>query len=219
MTALKTALRKAGYTGVEDRIVDACKTALGAHPHDMEAAKRRAFNDMEHDALMVVFADFMNDALRPWFERARKEIGGGKGQTSCDTHIARAGAAAEPDRDGAGRAPYGAQTADARPAREPSAAQRNAMVVARTSVVHSIFDRELGLGGLIVGDATKRDFMNLRKKGLLVTAAADRFLTDIDWPDDDKTPLRKCASETAVKTIFDAAYRSMDAMGITNVGA
>ena len=71
----------------------------------------------------------------------------------------------------------------------------------------------------MVGDATKSTFKNLRKKGLIVQATADRFLTDVEWPDDDKTPLRKCATEKQVKSIFDAGFKSLDMLGVTNVRA
>ena len=143
----------------------------------------------------------------------------GGGQLYSDTQPNNAAPPSHHNRDGAGHRARESHVHAARPAREPSPAMRKAMVAARANVVRSIFDRELGLGGIIVGHATKTDFINLRKKGLLVTAAADLFLTQIEWPDDDKTPLRQCATEKQVKNIFAAAYRSMDAMGITNVGA
>ena len=143
---------------------------------------------------------------------------GDKGQLPADAH-GLAAPPSRPHRAGAGQNRGDAQAMPARPVREPSKTDRKAMVATRNKTALSIFDRHLGMGDIVVGDATKVTFVNLRKKGLIVTATADRFLTDIDWPDDDKTPLRKCATEKQVKSIFDAGYKSLDLLGVTNVRA
>ena len=72
------------------------------------------------------------------------------------------------------------------------------------------------MGGVVVGKAKRPDIINLRKKGILVTSTAERLLTDIDWPD-DQTALINCSTAEQVQTIFNAAYRSLDALGVTNV--
>ena len=100
--------------------------------------------------------------------------------------------------------------------REPSVAIRAAMLAGRRSEAYSIYDRELGMGGVVVGKAKRPDIINLRKKGILVTSTAERLLTDIDWPD-DQTALINCSTAEQVQTIFNAAYRSLDALGVTNV--
>ena len=147
MTALKSALRKAGYMDFETRILEACREGLRQHPNDTEEAKRTALGAMDRETLLFLFENrYANDALRPWFAVVRKEIGGS--------------AAAEPNRDGAGQPRYGAHRFVARPAREPSPSRVNATSLSAVSgVVKRAYLRTFFVNGKPIADITAGEAM------------------------------------------------------------
>lgn len=118
----------------------------------------------------------------------------------------------QPFASGGGQAPCGSQIGVAAPARKP--ALNTALVKAKMASANSIFERSIG-GDLKLGDATRIDLVNFRKKTMIAQHTADRLLTEIEWRD-DSTPLRDLANEAQVKAILESSYRALDAIGATN---
>lgn len=134
-----------------------------------------------------------------------------KGQPVGDTHPMTA-PSSHPFASGEGHRGRGTHTGLADPARKP--ALNTALVKAKMASANSIFERSIG-GDLKLGDATRIDLVNFRKKTMIAQHTADRLLTEIEWRDDN-TPLRDLASEVQVKAILESSYRALDAIGATN---
>lgn len=134
-----------------------------------------------------------------------------KGHTAAATHWTRA-PSSQPFASGEGRAISDTHSEFAAPARKP--ALNTALVKAKLASANSIFERSIG-GDLKLGDATRIDLVNFRKKTMIAQHTADRLLTEIEWRDDN-TPLRDLADEAQVKAILESSYRALDAIGATN---
>lgn len=134
-----------------------------------------------------------------------------KGHPGDDTHPARA-PSSQLFASGGGHATDDAPSANAAPARKPVLS--SPLVKAKLASANSIFERSIG-GDLKLGDATRIDLVNFRKKTMIAQHTADRLLTEIEWRD-DSTPLRDLANEAQVKAILESSYRALDAIGATN---
>lgn len=134
-----------------------------------------------------------------------------RGHTAAATHWTSA-PSSQPFASGGGHATDDAPSANAAPARKP--ALNTALVKAKLASANSIFERSIG-GDLKLGDATRIDLVNFRKKTMIAQHTADRLLTEIEWRD-DSTPLRDLANEAQVKAILESSYRALDAIGATN---
>lgn len=134
-----------------------------------------------------------------------------KGHLPIATHPGRA-PSSQPFASGEGHTACDAHRAIAAPARKP--ALNTALVKAKMASANSIFERSIG-GDLKLGDATRIDLVNFRKKTMIAQHTADRLLTEIEWRD-DYTPLRDLADEVQVKAILESSYRALDAIGATN---
>ena len=71
-----------------------------------------------------------------------------------------------------------------------------------------IFGRSIGSGTRKVGDVTKFDVLQIKRRGMIDNAIADGLLS-LDWPD-DKTPVSAFAAESEVEAIFHRAYLAFD---------
>lgn len=134
-----------------------------------------------------------------------------KGRDDADAHSGRA-PSSRPFASGEGRNAGDNPVTLAAPARKP--ALNTALVKAKMASANSIFERSIG-GDLKLGDATRIDLVNFRKKTMIAQHTADRLLTEIEWRD-DSTPLRDLADEAQVKAILESSYRALDAIGATN---
>lgn len=120
--------------------------------------------------------------------------------------------AAAPHRDAGGR-PKGAEQAKPTlpPAREPNAVQLAAARKVRATASASIWERSIG-GSLKLGTATKFDLRQLARKFRIGEHSINRLLTELNWPDDDKSTLPQVASERQVKDILESGARSLNAL-------
>lgn len=134
-----------------------------------------------------------------------------KGRDDADTHSGRA-PSSRPFASGEGRNAGDNPVTLAAPARRPVLS--SPLVKAKLASANSIFERSIG-GDLKLGDATRIDLVNFRKKTMIAQHTADRLLTEIEWRD-DSTPLRDLADEAQVKAILESSYRALDAIGATN---
>lgn len=84
-------------------------------------------------------------------------------------------------------------------------------------VLAGVFARKLG-GDITVGTATRLDWANFERKGIIAQHVARRMQDEISWPDDE-TPTHKCASSSKVEEIIQSGYTALDKVGLTNVRA
>lgn len=151
------------------------------------------------------------DTHMPTAPTPSAERDGDKGRLLSDTH--RKGAQpSQPSRDGAGHLQRDTQAINARPAREPNAIERKAALKAAPT----IFDKQVGGAKRKLGRLTKFDVRQVKRRSLIDGHIADRLISEVEWPDDDKTPLAECASKQQVEGIFKSAYAVLDSMGVTN---
>lgn len=196
--------------------------ALKEHPKDYRAAVEHVWLRLDGDMARVAFAKFKDTVLG---QLLRDRAGDGRshiaspanskpesGRTFRDTQSARA---ASPASDGAGQRTSGTRSIIARPAREPSTAQRKAAGAVGKEIAQSIFTQSIG-GELTFGTSTRQDWINFKRKGMVIEHVADRMITEIEWPN-DTTPLIECAPEAQVRAIRDSGYKMLDALGVTNV--
>lgn len=92
---------------------------------------------------------------------------------------------------------------------------KTSRAVAMRFATGSIFAREIGSGKKTVGDVTRFDVVNIKRRGLIDSVIADGLL-EFEWPDEQVTTLDKVASEDQVRAVFDRAYRSLDALGLSH---
>lgn len=138
----------------------------------------------------------------------------GKGHQRCDTQTSAA-QPSETSEQRAGQRRFVPQHENARPAPMQRPRRTPAAHAAATKAVEqAIWDRKLGLFEITLRSATRLDFVNLSRKGLMMGHIADRMLTEIKWPD-DTTPLPKVATEAEVKKILDTGYAVLDSLGVT----
>ena len=71
-----------------------------------------------------------------------------------------------------------------------------------------IFGRSIGSGTRKVGDVTRFDVLQIKRRGMIDNAIADGLLS-LNWPD-DQTPVSEFAAESEVEEIFYRAYRAFD---------
>jgi hypothetical protein len=69
---------------------------------------------------------------------------------------------------------------------------------------HSVFNVRLG-AETTLGDMTRFDAINMRRKTTAFAHILDRTLTEIRWPDDN-TPLKACCSEEKAREIYESGY-------------
>ena len=125
-----------------------------------------------------------------------------------------------PDRDRLSQTPIESQQADDRPVAVrahgrgiPSKLKpATALAYARTSV----FARSFGSGVRELGEVTKFDVIQVKRRGMRDSTIADGLL-ELDWPDDYKAKLHEVASEEQVLAVVARAYKAMNSLGITNV--
>lgn len=227
MPDMKEALDKSGALTPSRRLYLAATKALSTH--DKNAARSAdAFLDVvEADpALLVEMIGKANirGAALAYLRRRADEMGykptprERRGHPDVDTLASSAPAPrllnGEEDK---GQMFSDTQPRAAAPARGPSRQELAAMVKAKEANSTSVFNRRIG-GDLTLGEATKFDLMNFKRKTLIASHAADRLLTEVDWPD-DHTPLRKVVGEDQVKGILESSYKMLDSLGLTNHAA
>jgi hypothetical protein len=95
--------------------------------------------------------------------------------------------------------------------REPTAGEVAAAGKVRKTVAHGFWDRTIG-GELRLRSSTKADWINFARKFHIGEHICNRMVTEIAWPDDDKTPLEKVANEKQVKDILESGPRALRLM-------
>ena len=99
--------------------------------------------------------------------------------------------------------------------KRPAAATKISKGAALAYATTSIFARQIGSGIKQVGEVTRFDVLQIKRRGLINSTVADGLL-ELDWPDEDKTVLHQIASEQQVTAVFNRAYKALDALGITH---
>ena len=90
--------------------------------------------------------------------------------------------------------------------KQPAARSKIGKYAAVAYAANSIFARQIGSGIKQVGEVTRFDVLQIKRRGLIDSTVADGLL-ELDWPDEDKTPLHQIASEATVAAAFNRAYR------------
>jgi hypothetical protein len=137
------------------------------------------------------------------------------------SHAARA-SQASPDRPGVGatfekpvhvrehnRREWGGRK------KQPAAPTRISAKAAIAYASTSIFAREIGSGKMRIGDLTKFDVINIKRRGLIDSVIADGLL-ELNWPDDQKTKVHEIASEQQIEATFARAYTVLDSLGMAH---
>lgn len=113
---------------------------------------------------------------------------------------------------GAGRMSIESQRRDARPI--SSRDDRGRFKRTLQTATRSFWDSRIGVADVTLGKSTRLDWVNAKRKGLVVTHVADRILTEIEWPDDE-TPLPDLADQGRIQEIIASGYRVLDSLDIT----
>lgn len=230
MTQLREALTKAGIMMPDQRL----RNILAAvpEPRTTDAAMNALVASKDVEAALALF-DPQVVAAR--LRGKMKEIG------ACQDRDASQRRSDRPEATRASLAVGAGQGADDRPAgggpsqddheRQnrldrpvPVREHRRTLPAPRTKIgkgallayaANSIFARKIGSGQRDVGECTRFDVVQIRRRGLIDQTVADGLLA-LDWPDEQKTPLYKVASETEVKEVFDRAYKVLDSLGMAH---
>lgn len=205
------------------RLKETAKMAIEVHDRDLDAARGlflaelmqdgQALNALMGEAVYRRATDYLHQVFREEFagkgvrvkQHERAKPGKRGGQASFDAHGASAA--------GGG----GGQVGPVTQVRLAPAATSPTRRAAAIAVASGIFTRSIGSGTRKVGDVTRFDVIQIKRRGLIDNAIADGLL-DLEWPD-DQTPLSKFAAEDDVEAIFRRAYRAFDSLGIASGGA
>jgi len=134
------------------------------------------------------------------------------GHPGTENHIG--GAAPGGGANGAGHLDADIQTTGARPVSVRAHNRRTPE--GHAALTKSFWDQKLGLFDITLKTATRQDFVNLKRKGMVVDHIADRALTEIDWPD-DVTPLPEVATQAQVEAILASGRKLLGSLGIAKV--
>lgn len=97
----------------------------------------------------------------------------------------------------------------------PSTAYLSAAKQGSKKIADKFWERKLG-NILEIGKVTKLDLINFQRKTTADRHVTNRLMTEIAWPDIDKTPLMEIASKEQIGDIIKSGYAALQTMEITN---
>lgn len=111
---------------------------------------------------------------------------------------------------------YGANKAiSAMPAPRPmSQARVEAAKSVRQQQARDFWDTEIGGVKRKLGNLTQFDVRQIKRRALIDGHISDRLLLEIEWPDEDTTTLKDCASEVHVRSIINEAHKRLETANV-----
>jgi hypothetical protein len=205
-TAMAAAFRKAGYN---------------QRDAEMLCALAKFFNQGGTvDHLSKLVADATRDAGKGLDPHARQgQMKAALSRQSNGDAAGHGGVARKGQKEGARPSPAGqgqrsvaGKAIVETPAPRPmSPARRDARERVSQQRVRTFWDTEVGGVKRRLGSLTRFDIVQIKRRSMIDNHIADRLLTEIEWPDNDSTPLERIGQENHVKAIIESAASALEA--------
>lgn len=185
-TAMAAAMSRAGFNTAAQRlrqlVIDAMQKAHGNKDHALRHFTAWALEDrpVNEESLRRSFEAELPSVGRPTSDHQRAIVDAGQpngahaDHKASDSHAAGVGAAPE-NASGAGQSSIDHHSNNARPFREPSAADRAAIGVVQRQIAISVFDRVKTSDGRAWGNVGAHELSGMSRDGAIAAAVESRL--------------------------------------------